>query len=98
VSIRAITWSRDGKLLASAHGTGSPRGNGSIQVWDAQTGKERGTLTGHSLMCLGIDIAPDGKTLASASTDATVKLFDLTVTPRPAVASAAAPTPQSTAK
>jgi WD40 repeat protein/beta-lactamase regulating signal transducer with metallopeptidase domain len=84
-SIRVITYSPDEKLLATSHGPDSARGNGSIQVWDTSTWKERTALVGHNVMCLGIGFARDGKTLGSASVDGTVKLFDLTASPRPAV-------------
>jgi WD40 repeat protein len=77
-AIRGVAFSRDGKLLATSHGQGSSHGLGSIQVWDTTTWKERAALTGHSNVCLGICLAADGKTLASASADGTVKLFDLT--------------------
>ncbi len=76
-SIRMIAYSPDGKRLASAHGTGSTRGNGSIQVWDTTTWQEALALTGHRSLCLAIGFAPDGRRLASASTDGTVKLWDL---------------------
>jgi WD40 repeat protein/beta-lactamase regulating signal transducer with metallopeptidase domain len=78
-SIRVLAFSPDGKLLATSHGPGSPRGNGSIQIWDTDTWKERMALMGHNTMCLGIGFAADGKTLASASVDGTVKLFDLSM-------------------
>jgi WD40 repeat protein len=80
-SIRMVALSKDGQYLATAHGPGSARGNGSIQVWNTTTWKERTALVGHSNMCLGIDFSTDGNWLASASVDGTVRMFDLKVSP-----------------
>jgi WD40 repeat protein len=89
-SVRAIAFSPDGKRLASTHGPGSARGNGSIQIWDTTTWQEVMALTGHATLCLGIGFSADGRSLASASNDGTVKLWDLTTRSRPAAASMAA--------
>jgi WD40 repeat protein/beta-lactamase regulating signal transducer with metallopeptidase domain len=80
-AIRMVALSGDGKLLATTHGPGGARGNGSIQVWDTTTWKEKTTLIGHNIMCLGVGFSTDGKWLASASVDGTVKLFALKTPP-----------------
>jgi WD40 repeat protein/serine/threonine protein kinase/Flp pilus assembly protein TadD len=47
--------------------------DGSVSVWDAETGARRAVLNGHSRSCR-LAFSPDGKTLATAAGD--VKLWD----------------------
>jgi WD40 repeat protein len=48
-----------------------------IQLWDLQTGKPIRALQGHKDWITALAFSPNGATLASASLDGTIKLWDL---------------------
>jgi RNA polymerase sigma factor (sigma-70 family) len=80
--VLAVVFSPDGRLLASASGgwgnaavpnnTPAP---GEVIVWDIATGRVVATLKGHRDRIFGLAFSPDGRLLATASWDGTIKLW-----------------------
>ncbi len=68
--VYSVTWSPDGKRLASG-GTDK-----TVKVWDAASGELLGTLQGHTDVVYDVASSPGGKRLASGSWDRTVKVWD----------------------
>ena len=52
-----------------------------IRLWDASSGRELRTLTGHTSWVYSVTFASDGNTIASGSDDGTVLLWELAPTP-----------------
>jgi WD40 repeat protein len=61
----------DGTWLATASRDRTAR------IWDAATGQQRATLTGHTSSVIAVAIAPDGTWLATASRDRTARIWDI---------------------
>lgn len=65
----SVTFSPDGKTIAST-------GDALVKLWN-RDGTLLDTLEGHNAAIDDVSFSPDGKTIASASTDGTVKLWNL---------------------
>lgn len=69
--VRSVAVSPDGKWAAS----GST--DGTVKIWDLETGECRATLVGHTQHVHSVTITPDGKRILSGSFDNTVRIWDV---------------------
>lgn len=69
--VRAVTFSPDGKRLATGHA------DGGVRCWHTQTGKGQRLLKGHTAPVWSVAFSPDGQILATAGEDQTIRLWDI---------------------
>lgn len=74
--INEVRYTADGMHIAVASSIG-------IWFYEAQRGKELDLLTGHTGGVSSIDFSPDGKILASGSSDGTICLWDFSASLQP---------------
>lgn len=68
--VSSVSWSPDGRRIASASG------DGTVQIWNAATGARVLTYRGHKGDVLSVAWSPDGQEIASGGLDGTVQIWD----------------------
>jgi len=68
-SVNTVAWSPDGTRIASGGD------DGSVQVWEASTGKNIFIYRVHTGKVNAVAWSPDGKSIASGSSDMTVQVW-----------------------
>jgi WD40 repeat protein len=69
--VRAVAVTPDGHQAVSASD------DGTLKVWDLETGQALRTLKGHTNYVFTVVVTPDGRRAVSASSDNTLKVWDL---------------------
>jgi WD40 repeat protein len=75
--VRAVAYSPDGLLIASAGGSETMGEDSAIRLWDANTQSLLATLTGHTGAVTALAFSPDSSLIASAGLDNTVRLWNV---------------------
>jgi WD40 repeat protein len=68
--VNAVSWSSDGKTIATASG------DKTVRLWDSTTGKSTRTFDGHTAGVAVVAFSPDGKSVASGGSDKKVLVWD----------------------
>jgi WD40 repeat protein len=80
IDVTGVAFSPDGKTLACSYGlsgSGQDAWIGMVKIWRTSDHKVLGTLKGHKQSVWQIAFAPDSRTLATASDDKTVRIWNV---------------------
>jgi WD40 repeat protein/type II secretory pathway predicted ATPase ExeA len=70
-AVNSVGISMDGRFVASG------MNDGSVLIWDAQTGEQKLSLKGHSAVVNSVSFSPDGSRLVSSANDNTLIVWNL---------------------
>jgi WD40 repeat protein len=79
VSRWVVTSSRTTSMAVSANGRRAVSGgfDGTVQVWDLDTGRQQAKLSGHDPWVTSVAVSADGRRAVSGGDDGTVRIWDL---------------------
>jgi WD40 repeat protein len=80
--LSALALAADGRTVATGSGEGRESSEGKVELWEVASGERIEALGSHGGPATALAFSPDTKTLASASQDRSVKLWDVTGSPR----------------
>jgi WD40 repeat protein len=70
-SVTGCAVTPDGRRMVSASE------DGTLKIWEVQTGRQLATLEGHEASVTGCAVTPDGRHVVSASRDRTLKIWEV---------------------
>jgi WD40 repeat protein len=78
--VAKVTFSPDGRRLASCAGAYLPLKGGELKLWEVESGRPLPAPAGHAESVNAVAFSPDGTRLATCSVDKTVKVWNLVTT------------------